>query len=63
MCYCSIGLVFPESVDALAREWAGHVTFQWGPEQMPYGLYEFGIVDPDGYDLAFAERRVPAGSS
>jgi hypothetical protein len=55
--------VFPESVDALAREWAGHVTFQWGPEQMPYGLYEFGIVDPDGYDLAFAERRVPAGSS
>ncbi len=24
---------------------------------LPYGLYEFGIVDPDGYHLAFAERR------
>jgi hypothetical protein len=36
------------------------VPFLWGPELMPYGLYEFGIADPDGYHLAFAERRTPA---
>jgi hypothetical protein len=49
--------IFPESVDALAEEWRGKVPFAWGPELMPYGLYEFGIVDPDGYHLAFAERH------
>jgi len=49
--------LFPDSVDELAREWRGKVEFLWGPELMPYGLYEFGIADPDGYLLAFAERR------
>ncbi|GGF14782.1 hypothetical protein GCM10011611_20690 [Aliidongia dinghuensis] len=48
---------FPESVDALAEEWRDKVAFLWGPELMPYGLYEFGIADPNGYCLAFAERR------
>jgi hypothetical protein len=48
---------FPDSVDELAAEWRGVVEFRWGPELMPYGLYEFGIADPDGYHLAFAERR------
>ena len=48
---------FPDSVDELAEEWRGEVEFLWGPELMPYGLYEFGIADPDGYLLAFAERR------
>jgi catechol 2,3-dioxygenase-like lactoylglutathione lyase family enzyme len=51
---------FPDDVDALAAEWRGKVTFLWGPELMPYGLYEFGFADPDGYHLAFAERRQPA---
>lgn len=50
---------FPDSVDLLAREWRDRVPFLWGPELMPYGLYEFGITDPDGYHLAFAERRTP----
>jgi catechol 2,3-dioxygenase-like lactoylglutathione lyase family enzyme len=49
--------VFHESVDALVKEWQGKVEFAWGPELMPYGLYEFGIVDPNGYYLSFAERR------
>lgn len=49
--------VFPDNVDALAAEWRGKVEFLWGPELMPYGLYEFGFTDPDGYCLAFAERR------
>lgn len=51
---------FPDSVEALAAEWQGKVEFLWGPELMPYGLYEFGIADPDGYHLAFAERRAPS---
>jgi hypothetical protein len=38
-------------------EWQGKIDFLWGPELMPYGLYEFGIRDPDGYHLSFAERR------
>ncbi len=49
--------VFGQSVDALAHEWKGRVTFAWGPELMPYGLYELAITDPDGYNIAFAERR------
>jgi hypothetical protein len=49
--------IFPENVDALAQEWQDKVNFLWGPELMPYSLYEFGIRDPDGYHLSFAERR------
>ena len=49
--------IFAGSVDAFAAEWRGKVEFLWGPELMPYGLYEFGFADPDGYCLAFAERR------
>jgi hypothetical protein len=52
--------VFPDSVDALAEEWRGSVDFVWGPDLMPYGLYEFGIADPDGYHFSFAERRTPS---
>ncbi len=51
--------IFPDSVDALAAKWRDTIPFLWGPELMPYGLYEFGITDPDGYHLAFAERRPP----
>lgn len=45
----------PESVDALARELDGRVSFEWGPEVMDYGMREFAVRDPDGYLLAFAE--------
>lgn len=47
--------ITPVDVEALADEWAGRVRFGWGPEVMPYGLREFGLQDPDGYWLAFAE--------
>ncbi len=32
----------------------------WPLENMDYGTVEFGVRDPDGYVLAFAERRPPA---
>ena len=47
--------LFPESVDAIADELRGKVELAWGPEEMPYGTYELGIRDPNGYYLAFSE--------
>lgn len=47
--------VFPESVDALAKEFRGKVPFLWGPEETEFGVREFAIRDPNGYVLAFAE--------
>jgi catechol 2,3-dioxygenase-like lactoylglutathione lyase family enzyme len=29
---------------------------EWGPEEMPYGLTEFAIRDPNGYLLGFGGR-------
>ena len=49
---------FPDDVRALAEEWQDQVTFEWGPEVMPYGMLEFGIKDPNGYFLAFTEPAV-----
>jgi catechol 2,3-dioxygenase-like lactoylglutathione lyase family enzyme len=51
MFYCE-----PHSVDLLAAEWNGKVEFCWGPGLMDYGWYEFGIRDPNGYYLAFAQE-------
>ena len=35
----------------------GRVEMVWPLEAMDYGTLEFGIRDPDGYTLAFAEPR------
>jgi len=35
----------------------GRVHIVWPLEDMPYGTTEFGIRDPDGYVLAFANPR------
>lgn len=47
--------LFPDSVAALAEEFKDLVEFAWEPEVMSYGLFEFGIQDPNGYYFAFAE--------
>lgn len=48
--------VFTDDVAALAEEFrAAGIAFAWEPEEMPYGLREFGIRDPNGYYLAFAQ--------
>ncbi len=47
----------PTSVTALAADFrAQGVRFAWGSEVMDYGMHEFGVVDPNGYFLAFTER-------
>ena len=46
---------YPAKVRALAEELRGQVEFAWGPEAMDYGMFEFGVRDPNGYYLAFAE--------
>lgn len=47
--------LFPASVMDLAEEVRKEVEFAWGPEVMDYGMLEFGVQDPNGYHLAFAE--------
>lgn len=36
-----------ENVDELAREFAGEVLEKNGPEEKPWGMYEFAVSDPD----------------
>jgi hypothetical protein len=53
--FTGILYIFPESVDRLAEELRGKVPFEWGPGDTDFGIREFGIRDPDGYLLVFAE--------
>lgn len=46
---------YAENVCALAAEFQGKVAFAWGPEVMDYGMYEFGVQDPNGYYVAFTQ--------
>jgi uncharacterized glyoxalase superfamily protein PhnB len=51
-------------VDDALELWNGikdRVTTEWGPEEMPYGLLEFAIKDPNGYLLSFGQplKRSP----
>jgi uncharacterized glyoxalase superfamily protein PhnB len=44
------------TVDDVDTLWDGikrHCQAEWGPEDMPYGLREFAIKDPNGYLLSF----------
>jgi uncharacterized glyoxalase superfamily protein PhnB len=48
-------------VDELYNAVAGRAEVVWPLENQEYGTREFGVRDPDGYILAFAEPR-DAGS-
>lgn len=48
--------IYVADVDALARALVEKIDFLWGPEDMDYGLREFGLQDPNGYLLAFAQE-------
>jgi hypothetical protein len=46
---------YVDDVMSLWNEIKDRVAAEWGPEQMPYGMLEFAIRDPDGYYLSFGE--------
>ncbi len=45
-----------DDVGTLYKEYKENgATIDWDPYTAPYGVKEFGINDPDGYDIAFGE--------
>ncbi|MEZ5923102.1 MAG: VOC family protein [Hyphomicrobiaceae bacterium] len=44
-----------DDVDELWLSINEHCTAEWGPEDMPYGMREFAIKDPNGYLLSFGQ--------
>ena len=47
--------IFVDDVDAEAARLKDKVKTVWGPEDMEYGLREFGFEDLNGYRLVFAK--------
>lgn len=47
--------IHTSGIKELAEQLGGMVEFVWGPEVMDYGMYEFAVLDPNGYYIAFAE--------
>lgn len=52
---------YPEDVSTLWNSIRERVEIEWPLQTMDYGTREFGIRDPDGYILAFAEVLPAAG--
>jgi uncharacterized glyoxalase superfamily protein PhnB len=50
-----------DEIDSYFQRIQEQVTVVWPPETMDYGQREFGIRDPDGYLLAFAEPAAVDG--
>lgn len=48
--------IYVDDVNALWETLKDRVEAEWGPEDMPYGMREFAIKDPDGYRLSFGQR-------
>ena len=48
--------IYITDLDALWNAIKDRVKAEWGPEEMPYGMMEFAIKDPDGYLLSFGEE-------
>jgi catechol 2,3-dioxygenase-like lactoylglutathione lyase family enzyme len=47
--------IYVDDVTALWERLKDRIPAEWGPEDMPYGMREFAIRDPDGYLLSFGE--------
>src|SRR5215831_3362676 len=39
--------LYIEEIDVLAREFSGEIVGKSGPENKPWGMYEFALSDPD----------------
>jgi uncharacterized glyoxalase superfamily protein PhnB len=48
-----------DDADALWDSIKDSCKAEWGPENMPYGLREFAIKDPNGYLLSFGSPTSP----
>jgi hypothetical protein len=52
----AIQYIYVDDVLALWSSIKDHCTAEWGPEEMPYGMLEFAIKDPNGYLLGFGQK-------
>ena len=48
--------IYVDDVMALWSDVKDRCRVEWGPEEMPYGLLEFAVRDPNGYLLSFGQR-------
>ena len=48
--------IYVDDVSELWNTISEKCTAEWGPEEMPYGLTEFAVKDPNGYLLSFGQR-------
>jgi uncharacterized glyoxalase superfamily protein PhnB len=55
--------IYVDDVQALWATVKDRVTAEWGPEEMPYGMLEFAIRDPNGYLLSFGQQSSKSGFS
>jgi uncharacterized glyoxalase superfamily protein PhnB len=47
--------IYVDDVGELWNSIKERCTAEWGPEEMPYGLIEFAVKDPNGYLLSFGQ--------
>jgi len=50
----------PADVRALWADLKARVQVEWELQEMPYGMLEFAIRDPNGYILSFGQEITPA---
>jgi uncharacterized glyoxalase superfamily protein PhnB len=48
--------IYVDDVMAVWNSIKDRCAAEWGPEEMPYGMIEFAIKDPNGYLLSFGQE-------
>jgi uncharacterized glyoxalase superfamily protein PhnB len=48
--------IYTDDVMELWRAIRDRCVAEWGPEEMPYGMLEFAVRDPNGYLLSFGQE-------
>ena len=51
--------LYTDDVDALAARFKGETLEKHGPEQKPWGMYEFSLSDPDETLVRVGRRSTP----
>ena len=51
--------LYTDDVDALAARFKGETLERHGPEQKPWGMYEFSLSDPDETLVRVGQRSTP----